>query len=343
MDHLDQLAITYYLILFIFIFYCYLNRKYLKEPKYNVPWAEDPCIMHQNEKKENFVAKRDPRSKFKSNKEQHGLRTFTEVPYFLQGNIYIVDGYRFDYSFMRSLISLFEIHHNEFWNVWSHLGGFLLFFYFMIKGNLAIMTNDFVGITFLIYLIGAQILFIISGSFHLFQSIGRNFYTIAAKLDYTAISIMITTSCYSPFFHLFRCNTNWAFFYLTSVTVGGILTVIVSWLDFFQTPRYIALRGILFLGYSLITVMPLPHAVYLTSFEIMKPVFIKVFFTTTLYAVGAVLYILRVPEKFSPSKYDNYLNSHFIFHFNVVFASYIHYVMCSRLPQWSEANLLSKC
>ena len=38
----------------------------------------------------------------------------------------------------------------------TDFGGFILFFYFMFKGSLIVMTKDFVGITMLVYLIGAQ-------------------------------------------------------------------------------------------------------------------------------------------------------------------------------------------
>ena len=50
-----------------------------------MPFIEDPCINHKNLDGDDHVAKRDPRSKFKSNKEQNGLRTFTEMPYYCQG------------------------------------------------------------------------------------------------------------------------------------------------------------------------------------------------------------------------------------------------------------------
>ena len=44
-----------------------------------------------------------------------------------------------------------------------------------------------------------------------------------------------------------------------------------------------------------------------------------------LYILGAVLYGLRIPERFLPGKFDLWFQSHQIFHVLVVFAAMVHY------------------
>ena len=80
---------------FLFFFICAEKKKIYKsqkkkkgkvtkKPKFNDPRVDDPCVEHETKNGSYFKATRDIRSKFKSNEEQNGLRTFTEVPYYLQ-------------------------------------------------------------------------------------------------------------------------------------------------------------------------------------------------------------------------------------------------------------------
>eukprot|EP01091_Cochliopodium_minus_P013062 TRINITY_DN4106_c0_g1_i2.p1 TRINITY_DN4106_c0_g1~~TRINITY_DN4106_c0_g1_i2.p1 ORF type:complete len:157 (+),score=14.63 TRINITY_DN4106_c0_g1_i2:20-490(+) len=133
MDLLDIITIPYIVILYTFLFICYLFRTTNNNdhPKFNVESVDDPCKPHKDLKGNDFVAKRDHRSKYKSNAEQNGLRTFTEIPFYLQGNPWVVDGYRFNYSIKRALKSLFEIH-NETWNFWTHIIGSFIFFALLV-------------------------------------------------------------------------------------------------------------------------------------------------------------------------------------------------------------------
>jgi adiponectin receptor len=54
------------------------------------------------------------------------LVEFKALPDYLRDNNYIVRYYRVDYPFKKALLSVFHMH-NETFNVWTHLVGFLLF------------------------------------------------------------------------------------------------------------------------------------------------------------------------------------------------------------------------
>lgn len=57
---------------------------------------------------------------------KHQLVEFSALPAHLRDNNYILGHYRVDWSVKRALFSIFEMH-NETFNVWTHLVGFLLF------------------------------------------------------------------------------------------------------------------------------------------------------------------------------------------------------------------------
>ena len=44
-----------------------------------------------------------------------------------------------------------------------------------------------------------------------------------------------------------------------------------------------------------------------------------------LYIIGAIMYALRIPERFYPGKFDIWLHSHQIFHVFVLGAAFVHF------------------
>lgn len=68
--------------------------------------------------------------------------------------------------------SLFNCLHNESINVWSHVVGFILFFYLMVKTLLydipLLKTMDYM--MFLMFFVTAQICFLCSSTYHLLHS-----------------------------------------------------------------------------------------------------------------------------------------------------------------------------
>lgn len=49
-----------------------------------------------------------------------------------------------------------------------------------------------------------------------------------------------------------------------------------------------------------------------------------------LYVIGAGLYVLRIPERFSPGTFDYFGASHQIFHVLILLAAFSHYVSIRR-------------
>ena len=109
---------------------------------------------------------------------------------------YIHDGYRVDYSFSHTLLSLFTLH-NETMNIWSHLIGFIsiLIIGFSITYELQVESVNLTErILMGIYLISAGMCMLLSTIYHWFGCMSENHYFALLSLDLTGIACLIAGS-----------------------------------------------------------------------------------------------------------------------------------------------------
>jgi len=96
----------------------------------------------------------------------------------------------------------------------------------------------------------------------------------------------------------------------------------------FHTQEYQAIKGAMFgiLGFS--NSLGMIHALYLSRYS--EPgncyipfgkIFYGIFSMGFLYLFGLILYIFRIPERFSKRRFDIWCNSHTLFHVFVVLAA----------------------
>jgi len=175
------------------------------------------------------------------------LCNFKELPFWLQENHFILNGYRPHLSIKECLSSLFYCH-NETWCIYTHLlaavsfGLLALYTFSTWEGELSAMD---IGV-FSIFFIGAVAHFAFSTLYHLFFVVSPNFYLWLAKLDYTGISLMITVSCIPPLFYGFECHPFYRTLYIGIVSTMGIIGLIVSFVPTFAQPRFHVTRAIFF-------------------------------------------------------------------------------------------------
>ncbi|GLJ29226.1 hypothetical protein SUGI_0576510 [Cryptomeria japonica] len=110
-------------------------------------------------------------------------------------------------------------------------------------------------------------------------------------------------------------------------------------LGVFQNPEFRTFRASLFFGMGVSGIAPILHklilykdepaALYTTAYEVAMGVF---------YGLGALVYALRIPEKWKPGKFDIAGNSHQLFHVLVVIAAYTHYRAGLIYLQWRDAK-----
>lgn len=112
---------------------------------------------------------------------------------------------------------------------------------------------------------------------------------------------------------------------ITTLAAG---TSIVSTHPKFRTPALRPFRALMFVLMGLSAVIPVLHGVKLYGVDqLRKSIGLDwVVLQGALYITGAAIYAARVPEKWSPGKFDIWGSSHQIFHVLVVLAAASHLV-----------------
>ncbi|KAL1563510.1 heptahelical transmembrane protein 2-like isoform X1 [Salvia divinorum] len=187
----------------------------------------------------------------------------------------------------------------------------------------------------LVFLGGAMTCLIFSTVSHLFACHSRRFYFFFWRLDYVGISLMIVCSFFAPIYYAFSDLPHWRFLYLSSITLVGILVVVTLLAPSLSSCRFRSFRAALFLCMGFSGVIPATHAVLIhydhplilgsLSYEIVMGL---------LYAVGAVFYVTRIPERWRPGAFDIVGHSHQIFHVLVVAAALAHSAATLIIMEW---------
>ncbi|OVA03166.1 Hly-III-related [Macleaya cordata] len=320
------------------------------------------------------------------------LMKYEELPDYLKDNEFILDYYRSEWPLKDTFLSVFSWH-NETLNIWTHLGGFLIFLSLTVLSSIetipdvrglnfgffrsipiplmmknasdisSVVTDSLVqhephGSIFqinargfntelsnipqwpwFVFLLGAMGCLICSSISHLLACHSRRLNLFFWRLDYAGISLMIVCSFFAPIYYAFLCNHNSRFFYLTSITVVGILVVITLLAPILSSPKFRSFRATLFLTMGFSGVVPAAHAVFLhwghpaifvaLTYELAMAVF---------YAIGVVFYVSRIPEKWKPGAFDIAGHSHQIFHVFVVAGALAHCGATMVLLQWRMSS-----
>ncbi|WCJ30166.1 heptahelical transmembrane protein2 [Euphorbia peplus] len=308
------------------------------------------------------------------------LVKYKDLPDYLQDNEFILDHYRCEWPLKDAVFSIFSLH-NESLNIWTHLGGFMIFlglfvmscmekkelrgyitsFSSQVSGPLMMMKsiNNFNGsaddLTFpdsesthisqqsvlhmheqngeeliplwpwFIFLTGAMGCLVCSSISHLLACHSKQYNLFFWRLDYAGISLMIVCSFFAPIYYAFYCNPISQIFYITSITLLGILAIITLLAPALSSPEYRSFRATLFLLMGLFGVVPAAHAVALNWSH--PQVYVSIGYELLmgiLYAAGVVFYVTRVPERWKPGAFDIAGHSHQIFHVFVVLAALAH-------------------
>eukprot|EP01100_Stratorugosa_tubuloviscum_P001509 TRINITY_DN1334_c0_g1_i1.p1 TRINITY_DN1334_c0_g1~~TRINITY_DN1334_c0_g1_i1.p1 ORF type:complete len:386 (-),score=135.80 TRINITY_DN1334_c0_g1_i1:15-1172(-) len=232
------------------------------------------------------------------------LYSITETPNYLR-SAYILNGYRVHFSLRLSLLSVIKLH-NETWNVWTHLIGFFFFFGIMLYSLTTWLANgDWVDkIMFSIWAITAQVMLACSTIFHTCNCMSKSAFSCTAKLDYSGISALIVGSYYPLLYYVFYCNRTLQIAYTASITVLGLITLFISFIPFFQQPKYSTVRALTFIGIGAFALAIFPHAFILIGFHELWPLVWRLLVMGGLYVGGATIYATKIPERWAPGKFD---------------------------------------
>lgn len=267
--------------------------------------------------------------------------SFDSLPEWLRDNEFLHYHHRPPmYSIRGCIKSTFRMH-TETWNIWTHLVGFIFFatltlsvycfrdyITFLFESNIVISDLPWQEqLVIFLFFLGAMTCLFCSTIFHMLGNHSQAAHAILSRCDYTGIAILITGSSIPCYYYFFYCRQLARHVHTVISTLLCIMCICVSLWSKFSTPKYRPLRFGLFVAFGLYAIVPgldlfinggllkLPYSSYILGIVMMG----------TLYLVGASLYVLRVPERFFPGKFDIWAHSHQIFHVCVLLAALVHY------------------
>ena len=250
---------------------------------------------------------------------------FNALPKWLQDNDFLHRGHRPPLpSFKLCFQSIFRLH-TETGNIWTHGLGALIFVFLFIYSMITVRAHhSFVDrLMYSIYFMGAITCLLFSTVFHTCSCHSPQVSKFCSKLDYCGISIQIIGSMIPALYYGFYDNQ---VMYLTYITFGVILcaiSIIISLWDKFGEPKFRPFRTAVFLAFGLSNVIPGIHWFFVLESHLIGA-FCLFILQGMLYVVGALLYAIRIPERFFPGKCDIWFQSHQIFHILVVTAAIVH-------------------
>lgn len=266
--------------------------------------------------------------------------SFESLPHYLQDNEFLKSSHRPPMnSFQGCFKSIFRMH-TETWNIWTHLLGFA-FFLFLVGG--IYVFGDHVTYWFedvqihslpwdeqfmlMFFFVGAMGCMLCSTMFHTFSSHSKEVFQLFIRLDYSGIAFLITGSSVPAYYYGFYCTTIAGCTHIAVLLILCALCVAVSMKSKFSTPKYRPLRFAVFVLFGLYGVIPSLHILirdgYTQACHAFAPWSLGAM--AAIYILGAVIYVLRIPERFSPGRFDIWASSHQLFHVCVIMAALVHY------------------
>ena len=161
-----------------------------------------------------------------------------------------------------------------------------------------------------------------SSYYHLFLCESAPRYNLLQCIDFCGICIMICGSTTSPFYYGFMCEENWFWgkVYLIQVWTFCIIALI--------TTLCVDSKAINAISYIIAGYSTIPGMYHLSHYA--GPESVRTFHVWpwliggTTYAVGAIIYAAKIPERCFPKTFDFWLQSHTIFHWMIVCAACLH-------------------
>jgi len=281
--------------------------------------------------------------------EEKLILLWDELSPWQQDNHYIQSGYRAQSnSFVKSWKSLGYLH-NETVNIYTHLIGAVMAaissvaLYNTLSTRYDTATQEDVW-AFSCYFAGAVACLGMSATYHTIQNHSHEVAVWGNKLDYLGIVFLIWGSFVPIVYYAFGSEPELQRTYWTMITTLAAGTSVAATHPKFRTPALRPFRALMFVLMGLSAVFPVLHGVRLYGVEhLRKSIGLDwVLLQGALYIAGAAIYAARVPEKWSPGRYDIWGSSHQIFHVLVVLAAASHLVALVTTFDYAHTHGMDK-
>jgi adiponectin receptor len=303
------------------------------------------------------------------------LKPFSALPYYLQDNPYIQRHQRVHFSSSQCLSSLFYWHADTL-NIWTHLIGALLYLSLLmdiwygthnfiedlnlsnlnngwnIAENIGVSNTDailpensspFDKVVISIYLLASVYCLGTSALFHIFRvHSDAEFYRFVALLDFTGItSLLIAMVGSCLYFFLLKATV------ILQLAAGAILAILafIGWIlpmtAAFRRKEARLYRVFFFVSMSVLGISLLGRCLINTCIVRQELTLVTLKYAIleiTLFVIGAMLYVTRIPETFFPGSCDLLFQSHQLWHIFILIGNFIHTAFIATLASHNKHN-----
>ena len=193
--------------------------------------------------------------------------------------------------------------------------------------NSMMINYDITRVPLYVHMVAALCCFSMSTFFHWFSWCNDKANSFLSRLDYSGISFLIAGSWMPPYFYSFYWDETIVFAYAYSILIFSIcgIAFAITLLPKFDTPRFKKHRAIIYIIAGIWTAIPCFHLILDKNLKVDPLNAFLWILGGALYIAGATIYGVRFPERFFPRKFDYIGNSHNIFHFWSLLASFVHF------------------
>ena len=181
-------------------------------------------------------------------------------------------------------------------------------YYDMQTGAITIKTisrcNFYITIDPLyIHIFGAMLCLSFSVIYHIFYPYSETAQSVLSRLDYGGISLMSAGTAFPPIIYGFACNFAVKASILSIVLIAAIFAFGLTLSPNGDSPAFRNIRGVSFFISGAFAAIPIVIAAISTESESLWYWIIG----HTIYIFSAIFYVTRIPERFSPGKYDSFV------------------------------------
>lgn len=192
---------------------------------------------------------------------------------------------------------------------------------------------------FFVFLGGSMFCLLASSVCHLFTCHSEELAIFLMRIDYTGIAAMIATSFFPPIYYGFLCTPIWQWIYLGMMSIMAVVTVGVLFAPSLQSAKYRPFRALLFFSMGASGLIPGVHALIKHWHEPLWSVTLALEAAmAAFYAMGAIIYVVRIPERWKPGFFDLGGHSHNLFHVLVIAGAYTHYRCALLFLEWRDSK-----
>ena len=267
------------------------------------------------------------------------LITFDKCPEYLQDNPFIMNGYRSAYTYHEAFHSIFHVH-NESLNIWSHSLALLLAVTGLIATLFSFHHDDShlkvedVLLLSLFFLMSAYT-FLASTLFHTLLCVSKQAHDRFICLDFSGVSAILACCSISYTYPLYACHPTARIVWILALLLVNTAGIIGPSHKIWMTVQFKNGRVAVYTCSALLSLLPFICYFIFFSTRAAVPQDILQRFGMTLLQLGfgALLFALKMPERFMPGFFDIWANSHSIFHF---------LAMGAMITMWQTVLLLIK-